>query len=101
MQPVRIVLQGIGWLALAVTLLLTSPGVQVVRAEDARLAESADTAKVCSLHEGPEVEVRRVEIELNVDANSEIIGLNNSGYSYRPSPVDFSEFDGAEPRGAR
>ena len=93
-----------GGLALAATLVLTSPGVEIARADEAAAAaHSADEATCQSTTEQGEAEVRaylaelqRLQNELAASSrrspgDGEIVVLNNSGYGYGSKTFDLPD----------
>jgi len=103
MRPFRDVTTILGSLALAGTLLLLSPGVRLVQADDAASAESSatDEGPVCeagTVSGGQEVVdflqlIQRLQLERMAaspdaaDADGDFVVLNNRGYNYGPSGV--------------
>jgi hypothetical protein len=85
-----------GFLSLAGTLLLTSPGVKLVRAEDAGPPPAPATAsgpscRVDAPTASPEVAalIARLREQAAAQANSsreDFVVLNNRGYNYGPPP---------------
>lgn len=80
-----------GALALVTTLLLSGPGVTIVRAQETALASPAPPAPVCSVDAPADAELdargRRVLRMRTKPAPAEpVVVLNTRGYGYGPAP---------------